>query len=372
MSVRNRFQQPILIVDDDPLSCELLIELLSSEGYVNLHSATDGETALEQVAASPPDLVLLDIMLPGISGFEICRRLKSDPHTATIPIVLVTALISRDSRLQGLEAGADDFLTKPIDEAELLARTRSLLRTRRLHQDWAAAVQSQVEFISQVSHELRTPLFAISGLTEMLLSGEVTQPDEIRHSLQTIYDQIQHLTRVVDALLELSRLSNGQMHLSMQPLWLQSFLEDSVALMQPQARKMDIHLHLEPISPELVVRADEARLRQALLDLIKNALFYNDPGGWVRVSAVQQGDHAVITVCDNGWGIPAEDIPHIFERFYRGQQLGTGPPSRGSGLGLALAREIIRAHNGKITVESAGVPGEGSCFHIELPLEGET
>ena len=372
MSIRNHFQQPILIVDDDPLSCELLIELLTSEGYVNLRSATDGETALKQVAASPPDLILLDIMLPGINGFEICRRLKSDPNTATIPIVLVTALVSRDSRLEGLEAGADDFLTKPIDEAELLARTRSLLRTRRLYQDWAAAVQAQVEFISQVSHELRTPLFAISGLTEMLLNREVTQPEEIHRNLQTIYGQIQHLTHVVDALLELSRLSNGGMHLSMHPLCLQSFLEDSVALMQPQAKKMDIRLNLESVSPELVVRADEARLRQALLDLIKNALFYNDPGGWVQISANQQGDRVVITVCDNGWGIPAEDLPRIFERFYRGQQLGAGPSSQGSGLGLALAQEIVHAHNGKITVESAGVPGKGSCFRIELPLEDAT
>lgn len=371
MPTPERFQQPILIVEDDPLSCELLIELLTSEGYTNLQSAIDGESALAQVTQSPPDLILLDVMLPGISGFEICRRLKRDPGTAAIPIVLVTALTSRESRLQGLEAGADDFITKPIDEAELLARTRSLLRARRLHREWNAAIQAQIEFIDQVSHELRTPLFAISGLTEMLLNGEVTRVEDIQSNLHTIFDQIQHLTQVVDALLELSRLSHGKTRLQLRALRLRPFLEDTLALMQPQAAKRQINLQMDAVSADLVVLADETRLRQALLDILKNALFYQDAGGWVRLDARRSEGQVIISVQDAGWGIPAEDLPHIFERFYRGQGTDATQPPRGSGLGLALAREIVRAHGGEISVESSGVAGQGSCFRIALPLEGK-
>jgi two-component system sensor histidine kinase/response regulator len=363
------FSNRILIVDDKPLTYEVLRELFASAGYANLAYAADGPSALAQVATDPPDLVLLDVMMSGMDGFEVCRRLKSDPATLHIPVVLFTALTDRNSRLQGLEAGADDFLSKPVDMAELLARTRSLLKAKRLHDELAEAVRARIEFVGQVSHELRTPLFAITGLTEMLLDEEVTEPESIQRYLRTIYEQARHLGRIVDDLLDLSRFERGRQSLKFQSLRLQPFLDDAVALLQPQAAQHGITLRLEETPANLMLRADEGRLRQVIINLLNNALRYNDPDGWVEVGANREGDSVIITVRDNGWGISPTDLPHIFDRFYRGQQTKVNSEQRGAGLGLALAQEIVRAHQGQISVGSEGVPGRGSTFCVRLPVE---
>ncbi len=365
MDLNNR----ILIVDDESITQEVLTEMFASAGYTNLAWATNGRSALDQVAADPPDLILLDVMMPGMDGFEVCRRLKSDSATNFIPVVLFTALTDRDSRLQGLEAGADDFLSKPVDTAELLARTRSLLKAKRLHDELTEAVRARVEFVGQVSHELRTPLFAITGLTEMLLDGEVADSEDVQRYLRTIYGQARHLSRLVDDLLDLSRFERGRQLLKRQPLDLQPFLDDTVALMQPQATERGVTLRMGETPAGLVVLVDEGRLRQVIINLLNNALHYNDPGGWVEVSASRKGDSAIIMVHDNGWGISPGDLPHIFERFYRGHHPQVNSEQHGAGLGLALAQEIVRAHRGQIAVESEGVPGRGSTFTVRLPVE---
>jgi signal transduction histidine kinase len=363
------FNNRILIVDDQSITHEVLTGIFTSAGYTNLAWATNGQSALNQVAADPPDLILLDVMMPGMDGFDVCRQLKSDPTTNFIPVVLFTALTDRDSRLQGLEAGADDFLSKPVDMAELLARTRSLLKAKRLHDELTEAVRARVEFVGQVSHELRTPLFAITGLTEMLFDGEVTDSEDIQRYLRTIYMQARHLSRLVDDLLDLSRFERGRQLLKFQPMDLRPFLDDTIALMQPQAAERGITLRMEETSTGLMVLADEGRLRQVVINLLNNALQYNNPGGWVEVSAGHEDDSAIITVRDNGWGISPTDLPHIFERFYRGQHSQVNSEQRGAGLGLALAQEIVRAHYGQITVESEGVSGHGSTFTVRLPAE---
>jgi len=359
----------ILIVEDDPDSSELLKELLEIEGFLNLQVAPNGNIALSYVADEAPDLILLDVMMPGMSGFEVCQRLKENPETSSIPIILVTALKDRANRLQGLQAGADDFITKPIDEPELLARTRSLLHTKRLHDDLVRAMEEKIEFIGQVSHELRTPLFAITGLTEMLLDGEVEDPDRVQHYIRTIHEQSGFLARLVDDLLDLSRFERGKHFLKEKHFYIESFLEDTITLMQPRAQARSISLSLNVKSPDMIIMADEGRLRQVVINLLTNSLRYNDPGGWVRLSAEKEMQWGVIEVEDNGWGISAAELPHIFERFYRGENAHVFSEQRGSGLGLALAQEIVRAHGGKITADSSGVSGEGSTFRVYFPLE---
>jgi len=359
----------IVIVEDDVMSCEYLMDLLASEGFTNLWAAHDGPTALEMIRSCSPDLILLDVMLPGMSGFEVCQQVRKDLASAAIPIILITALTDRQTRLDGLAMGANDFITKPIDEPELLARTHSLLRLKRLHDELITVATERMEFISQVSHELRTPLFAISGLTEMLLDDEISDPDQARHYLRTIYEQSNYLAKIVDELLDLSRLEQKRLALKFQVLEAIPFLEDTLVLMQPKAGERKIDLRLAPISPDLVIHADEGRLRQVLINLLNNAILYNDPGGWVEVRAYQEEQWIILAVQDNGWGISPEDIPHLFRRFYRGQQVQMRIQPRGAGLGLALAQEIIHAHGGEIKLETAGQPGRGSTFRVFLPIE---
>lgn len=368
MNTATLLSNRILIVDDDPMSCLLLHDLLTSEGYTNLATAPDGEVALKRVAEEAPDLILMDVMMPGLSGFDVCKRLKDNPKTVSIPIVMVTALNDRDTRLQGLQMGANDFLTKPIDEAELLARTRSLLNFKELHDEIAYLAQERIEFVGQVSHELRTPLFAISGLTEMLIDGEVDDPKQVQHYLETIYEQSAHLSRIVNDLLDLSRMERDKLELELCPLHVGPFLDDTLVLLQPEAEKHNIALKLGKISADMLVHADEGRLRQVMVNLLNNAVIYNEPGGWVEVSAAREGNWVNISVEDSGWGISDEDFPHIFQRFYRGRDIQISGGPRGSGLGLALAQEIIRAHGGHIRVIGAGDQETGSTFIVSLPI----
>lgn len=364
MSNSNR----ILIVDDDPMNCELLEMWLASAGFADVDSVYSGSEALLHVKDSPPDLILLDVRMPEMDGLEVCRCLKADATTLFIPIILITGHNTHQDRLNGLRAGANDFVARSVDEAELLARVNVLLENKRLYDELRATMRERIEFISQISHELRTPLFAIHGLTEMLLDGEVTQPDEVRNYLQTIYDQSGHLSRLVDDLLDLSRFERGAQTLKYETLALGPFLDDTVALMQPLAHARNIELRLLAVPRQLLVSVDEGRLRQVFINLLNNALRYNDEGGWVEIAVQSESNAVQISVRDGGWGIGTLDMPHIFRRFYRGalaQQRKSG--AGGAGLGLALASEIIRAHGGTLTAQSEGVAGRGSTFVVTLP-----
>jgi signal transduction histidine kinase/CheY-like chemotaxis protein len=482
----------VLVVDDQAANRELLSAYLDGVPCA-VAEAEDGEAALAAVAARPPDVILLDVMMPGLDGYAVTERLKADPRTATIPIVLVTALHERADRLRGLEAGADEFLTKPVDRVELVVRVRTLLRLKRLRDEreagrdaerarlaslisylpdgvlllegdsaclalanpaatrvlgWPLTVgepfatqsvarrlarpdgapcaldelpharalrggqaslgeellvylpdgrtrpilvssspvptapgaaplvvlvcqdisrlkeaeQRQAEFVAIASHELRTPMTSLVGFTELLLHRDVTDTTR-RAWLETMHEEGLRLAAILNDLLDLARLDSGHLELTLGPQHLDAAIRQVLAVLSEPAQRHTLEAEVEPDLPPAL--ADGDKLQQILVNLVGNAIKYSPNGGRVRVQARRVADEAEIRVSDQGVGIPPDELPRLFTRFHRVRRPET-EGIEGTGLGLALTKELVERHHGRITV--ASTPGQGTEFAFTVPL----
>lgn len=405
----------ILVVDDTPEIQELLQIHLETEGYRVL-VAGNGQEALAAVAAEAPDLILLDVLMPVMDGYEVCRRLKADEETAFIPIVILTALQDLSHRLRGIELGADDFLTKPFNHLELLTRVRSLLRVKGLHDqvvatnrflerrvaERTAALERALadltemdrlksEFLSNISHELRTPLTPIKGYLPGLLREELGPlTSSQRRALGHIAESVDRLHRLIDDLLTVMEWEGGEISLALGGACVAKVVEEALAWAAAGAHGKGVEVATE-IGPDLPqIRADAAALARALGHLVENAVKFTPQGGHVTVTArlvewsnsrmvdssqpVDQstsrpidklGQFVELAVRDTGVGIPPEVIPRIFERFYQADSSSTRQHG-GTGLGLAIVKRILDAHEAPIAVES--LPGQGTIFSIRIPI----
>jgi signal transduction histidine kinase len=368
----------ILVVDDTPQNVKLLADLLAATGYA-VSTASSGREALTKVDTDRPDLILLDVVMPEMSGYEVCRKLRDNPATALLPVVLVTALYSGEERVKGLDAGPDDFLTKPIHRAELLARVRSLLRIKR-YQDQLADLNLRLEesngrlkaldqlksdFLSDVAHELRTPLTSIKGYLDCLLDGTAGEIAPAQKGfLETVRSNTERITRLIGDLLDLARIEAGRVDFHPARLSLPDIVEEVINLLRIPAAEKGIDLAGAVPEADLVVDADRDKLHQILLNLIHNAVKFTPAGGSVRVRAERGSERTVVIVVDDtGEGIAPEDLGQVFEKFYQGGD--PGPKSKGSGLGLTITKKLVELHGGAIRVTSE--PGRGSAFVVTLP-----
>jgi two-component system, sensor histidine kinase and response regulator len=361
-------KERILSVDDTKDNLILVRTLLESDGY-DVDSATNGEIALKKVAESPPDLIILDVMMPGIDGYEVARRIRNNPEISYIPILLLTAH-HESSVVEGLDAGADDFICKPFDTEELLARVRSLLRLKRSLDEQQQMTRQQEDFVSRLTHDLRTPIIAADRMLNFFLQevfGPI--PPDMKQPINVMITSNQNLLEIVNTLLEVYRFEAGKKQLNFELCRLTNIANEVVNELSPLALdknlilKLDTHKLSETGNKEGIVKGDRLELRRVFNNLIGNAIKFTDTGSIeIRIfeSPTPQLNQLIIEIQDTGYGIAAEDQSTIFERFHQSKHTRSG-----SGLGLHLSTRIIEAHGGNIELSSQ--LGKGSIFTVKLP-----
>jgi two-component system, sensor histidine kinase and response regulator len=365
----------ILVVDDAPDNVLLVQTILEEEGY-EISSADNGFSALSLIEKSPPDLLLLDVMMPGMDGYEVTQRLKLNKELPFIPILLITAHDSA-SVVQGLDLGADDFIRKPVEMDELLARVRSLLRLKHSVDERDSIALQREDFVSRLAHDLRTPLVAADRMLTLMQQGalgEISPP--MGEAFGTMVRSNRNLISMVNMLLEVYRYEAGRKSLSFAPVDLQQLVSEVIQELAPLADAKDLSLKFDLTSDAdsaaiAKYPGDRLELHRLLTNLIGNAIKFTDSGSIdIRMKAVNSPNFGglknqplawvIMEIQDTGPGISDEEQAKLFERF------GSGTHKKSStGLGLHLCRQIVEAHRG--TIEAQSELGKGTLFVVRLP-----
>ena len=365
----------ILVVDDDRLNLRILGGILRGEGYL-LAEGDSGERALELYAQFRPNLVLLDVMMPGIDGFETCRQLKRLYGDKCAPVIFITAKNESDDVVEGLGAGGVDYLPKPFKAKEVIARIRSHLQNQLLVEQQKSLVEqlsranaAKNKFLGMAAHDLRNPLASIRGLAEFLRDGAVgpLTPDQL-DLIQTIHGASQSMLELVNELLDVATIEAGELKLHLEDQSLAELIAKSVALTNMEAAKKGTHVTFDPRGVSVVLLLDAAKMRQVIDNLLSNAVKYSPPGSAITVTLTVDAARGVCTfaVQDQGPGIPAGEHDRLFKDFSRLSAQPTGG-EKSTGLGLAICRKIVDAHHGAITAEN--LPAGGCEFRVTLATQ---
>jgi signal transduction histidine kinase len=356
----------ILIADDTPENLRVLTRMLQDQGF-KVRPALEGETALESARQAPPDLILLDIMMPGMDGFQVCQQLKQEERTGSIPVLFISALEDVLDKVKAFQVGGVDYITKPFQLEEVLARVKTHLTLDRLRRHNQELHRLKDEMLRIVSHDLKNPLAAIQSSAELLIGvpGLRQDPAQLLDSLSRIQRNAVYSTALVTDLLSLAEIEAG-VRLHLQRITLLPLLKHQIANLAQLAQQKQITLQLDCPDEALTLEADPLRLEQVINNLLSNGIKYTPENGSVTLSAHSEKDQIRIQVKDTGFGIPASDLPRIFDQFYRVDR-ASHQSVKGTGLGLSIVQRIVHQHQGKIWVESK--VGEGTVFTVQLPRD---
>lgn len=341
---------------------------------------------LERLATlGPPDVLVLDWHLPTMSGIEVLRFLRSSLDATSLPILMLTVQGGKADMVEGLSAGANDYLVKPFDDAELVARVTGLYRLRKLSDELRAertlqqdllqqareasqraeqANRAKDDFLATLSHELRTPLNAIAGWVGLLRSSTLS-PARVNDALDTIDRNVRAQTRLIDDLLDVSRITSGKLSVSLEPVDFAEVVRAAIKSLRPSADTKRVELRFETTTEVTSTLGDASRLQQVVWNLLANALKFTPSGGKVDVLLQSTGDQLELMIRDDGQGIPAQALPQIFDRFQQAES-SFSRTHGGLGLGLAIVRHLVDLHGGRVGADSAGV-GKGATFRVLLP-----
>ena len=376
----------VLVVDDEASNRELLEALLTELGH-DVDMAADGSEALAKLDPSH-DLVLLDVMMAGIDGFETARRIRNESAVSDIPICMVTALSGKEERLRAVEAGANDFITKPIDKTELRVRTASLLKVKEAR-DTVKRYQAELEaqncllqenceqlrklselkdeFLRMASHDLRNPLTCIYGFASILDSQTLpgtTMTVKTHGCAARIVAQCLVMQKIIEDFLDFQALEDGKIKLTLEAVDLNELAREVLERNGGYAAKKSITLHLDLECDSLLVNADKSRLDQVFENFVSNAIKFSSQGEQITVRTRKTESGVLIEVRDSGPGLTDEDMKKLFVKYAKLSNMPTGG-EKSSGLGLAICKKLIEIQGGKTGARNN--PGGGATFWFELP-----
>jgi signal transduction histidine kinase len=395
----------ILVVDDQPVNLKLLNAILKTTGY-KVITEQNGLNAIQKVHEEIPDLILLDIMLPEITGFEICEQLQTNSRTQGIPIIFMTALTETEEKVKGFSLGAVDYITKPFHKEELLARIQNHLHLKTLitsleqqnqelkeliernedlenrvaerTAELKAALEKEKElnqlksqFVSLVSHEFRTPLAIISSSSGILqhFSDRLSEEKKQKH-LQTIQTTINDMTQLLEDVLMINRAEINNLKFNPNKSDIIAFClaikEEIESTSQEHTINFSWSSEIEIIDNSLMVQFDKTLLRQIIYNLLNNAIKYSPQEKIVKFNLNANNHQLKFTISDHGIGIPEKDQDQLFTSFHRASNVGT---ISGTGLGLSIVKKCVEVHQGKISLHSK--VGEGTTFTVIIPSRRE-
>jgi signal transduction histidine kinase len=359
----NEEKQKILIVDDLPKNIQVVANTLQPENY-DISFAQNGESALDLCYKHDFDLVLLDIMMPGMDGIEVCRRLKSDPQFKNLPIIFLTAKNDIESITQAFEAGGVDYVSKPFKGAELIARVKTHLTIKKQRESLQELNATKDKFFSIIAHDLKSPFTGLLGFAELLIEeSETAKPEELKQYYQLLYKSAKQGFDLLSSLLEWSRTQSSSIKFSPDTHNLCQIIQENINLLNNNIREKEIKVNCL-VDESINVYADSNMLKTILRNLISNAVKFTKPAGEIHIRAINQNNHIKIEVQDNGVGMDDKTLNKLFRIDENSSRKGTNNET-GTGLGLIICKEFIQQHNGEIWVESE--LEKGSSFFFTLP-----
>ncbi|MEN8219693.1 MAG: hybrid sensor histidine kinase/response regulator [Pseudomonadota bacterium] len=369
----------VLIVDDNRQIRRMLRRHLMKKKY-EIYEAENGTMALAEIEKTLPDLILLDVMMPGMDGFEVCKRLKQNPATSDIPVIFLTAKTEKDDVIAGLELGAVDYVTKPFCNKELMTRVNTHLELKAArdtilsqkeelklaNEELKQSNAAKNKFFSIISHDLSNLFYTLIGFSSMLTEQlDSLSVEEKENFIQTILQSSEQGYSLLKNLLEWSRAQTGRITSKPTKLALKTLVADNLELSSTNAKAKNITL-VSSISDTTTVFADKNMLDTVIRNLVSNAIKFTPVNGKVEILSEEKDSEVEISISDTGVGISPEDIEKLFRVDISHTTIGTGE-EKGTGLGLILCKEFVEKNGGRIWVESE--LGKGSQFHIRLPSQ---
>jgi len=381
----------ILVVDDNPTNLRVLIDYLEDSGYETM-VAPSGERAIQQLERALPDLILLDVMMmPGIDGFETCRRLKSNNRTKDIPVIFMTALSETVNKVKGFELGAVDYITKPFQQEEVLVRIRTHLTIQYQKKEMAnlnnqlqnanssltemnlnlteanakltEAIATKDKFFTIVTENIGTAFSPLIKLSSLITNSAESLNDTIKNYAQNIQSKASSTQQLLENLFGWALIQRGIMNYNPKRIYLFGLISDNIKYHERDYMTKQIDV-INEISPETIIYADFDMLDRVIYNLLSNAIKFTDYEGQIKISSKSLGDYEEISIADTGIGITQDNLRKIFKVTNTSIQKGT-KGEQGTGLGLILCKELIEKNDGKIWISSE--PDHGTTVKITLP-----
>ena len=368
----NRSDYKILIVDD-VVSNVLLLKILLTNEQFQVCTANNGTTCIEVAKTEHPDLILLDVMMPDINGFDTAVVLKKDATTRDIPIIFLTALNTPQDLVRGFQVGANDFLTKPFNKEELVMRVMqqiSLVAAKRIiekqNSELRATLNNRDKMYSVIAHDLRSPMASIRMVLNLVVAS--ASPETVGQELYTLLDQAnresEEVHDLLDNLLKWTKSQTGRLTVVKQELNLNDIIPGVVEIFDIIAQTKRIKLDYQPLDGDVKVIADNDMLKTIVRNFLSNAIKFSPEDSTIEIILKEECDFAKVSVCDHGVGIAADRLGSI---FHKGETTYGTDGEEGSGLGLQLCQDFARKNDGDCTVES--IEGQGSTFSVLIPLK---